>query len=297
MEGKEQTVKTKNKIVFIVLLFLFLCSASCPVLVKAQQNNPQVTANNMRNYAQTLISTYIQEVFQYFPNTTAYWTFYPSTFYNATTYVSSTKGAALLLQPSKMSGSYIKAINTTEPIEIAVFGGNPNLKAWIPIVGGDVTFSFLSEYIEEQPFIDLTSDYSSMIIQGVQLNRTDSQQYYYFVDIKASNSLNFWTTDVAEAEANQLLYDDAGQGFFNSSDYTQLVGIPECSSLLENLKANLTTNTPEQSLSEWQAVQKTAQQLDINDTLLNQLVGFVNAQTTGLLPTFPPKPHQHRTKH
>jgi hypothetical protein len=128
-----------------------------------------------------------------------------------------------------------------------------------------------------------------MIIQGVLLTRTNSQLYYYYVDIKASNSINFWTTDVAKAEANEVVYSDAGKDFFNSQDFILLVGIPELTSLLENIRSNF--SNPNYSLTQYEAdlrtVNETAEKLGVNSTLLNELIEFLNAQITGILPTFP----------
>jgi hypothetical protein len=59
---------------------------------------------------------------------------------------------------------------------------------------------------------------------------------------------------------------------------------------LQHIKDNL--NSPSYSSSEYlsdlQTVQDTAKKYAISSDILNELIGFVNAQSTGQLPTFPP---------
>ena len=79
----------------------------------------------MQAYAQTLISAYIQETNQYFPVTPTNLTFSSDATYNITFYSSSQDGAGLLFKPSTIQS--FETFNASDRIDIAIFGGDPNL--------------------------------------------------------------------------------------------------------------------------------------------------------------------------
>ena len=126
------------------------------------------------------------------------------------------------------------------------------------------------------------------MLRNLQIERANSIQTYYLLIIRASNLTSHWTTQTAVIEATALLKSDTGLSFVNSQYFIQLSAIPELTSLLENIKGNLTNPnyTSTEYLADLQKVQAIAKQYDVSNNILNELIQFVNAQATGVLPTF-----------
>lgn len=277
-----------RKLIVVVLILFWVLSFLN--FAKSQQATSQITSESIQTYAQTLINTYIQETNQYFPSHPANLTFNSNGSYDIKFYSSSQGGAALTIDLSTVQSFEI--INSSERIETALFGNSDwSLFPMFEGIGQEAMFSNFQAQPDNHPFVEFANSNSSLILHNILLNSTATYRDYYVAIIKASNSTSVWTSAIASVEANRLLEDDTGLLLIPIiiSDFNP---ISELTLMLENIKGNLTNSTYTSSdyLADLQKVQNLAKQYGVSSNTLNELIQFVNAQTTGLLPTIPPEP-------
>lgn len=248
----------------------------------------------MQTYAEAVITAYNENVSRYFPSSKGNFSFYSES-YSIKSFISY-NGAAIWFEPSLISS--FENHNLSERVE-SIFGGNfsrsPLFLApshHVMVIGGQFE-------LNGHPLIVL-SNISSVIFEDIYVNQTNTLQAYKCVIIKGSIETGYWTSDNATDDVRELLNSDAKHAFLTSEPINEEIreryAEPELLALARNIQyrlANDTSYMPSQFALDYKDLEYRATtkfHLPNPTGFLNELLNFLNAQTTGVLPTFPPEP-------
>lgn len=277
-------------IVTILAIFLLLQFAIQGI------NGEYTSTQNMKNYAQTVIDVVNQEVNTYFPSSKGSFTFYSNVPYSVKFYSSTQYGAALSFEPS--STPSFEIVNSSKRIELAVFGGNWNETA---LLGGDYITDFMlsGQTLTNWggPLLRLGNNSN-----GIVKNETINGVFYNLVIIKSSNDSSAWTPELAINDVKAIMNSDVEGSFVNSEAInSQIVARYSADTVLLNraryiqsqLLYNKSDYAPTQFFEDYKQLEDMARNqyhLPDPEGYLNELFKFVNAQLTGILPTYPLQP-------
>lgn len=262
-----------------------------------------VSPETMQTYAETLIAEYNSQINHYFPTMKNDFYFYSNSSYTIKSYISSQYGASLWIEPS--SAQFFENFNVSQSVETAVFGGDSSLFPLFAALGDHIMISGGFYELNGHPMVKL-SNVSSVIFENVTVIQPSFQQHYTFVLMKGNNQTSNWTSEMAKEDAGEILYIDMGVEFSVSEAVRQRYAEPELTALLQNIQSKL-KNDSSYTASDWLADMKNIENIAItkyhlsNPTeFINEMIAFLNAKTTGILPTWPqptpsPTPTQRRT--
>jgi hypothetical protein len=255
-----------------------------------QPSNQYISAESMQIYAQTVISTYNEYISHYFPSIAGNFSFYSTSHYRITSYISY-NGGALWFEPSNIQSS--ENFNLSNRIE-SIFGGDFSLFPMFsePANAHDVSIKGGTFELNNHPFLEL-GDNATIVLQDILVIQRNFTQSYTCVIMKASNETSRWTKSNAIADAGTILYNDAGDSFSTSEAVREYYAEPVLTALLESIQNKLANDTS-YTASEWLADLKNVENVATNtyhlanaNAFINGIIAFLNAKITGILPTFP----------
>jgi hypothetical protein len=141
------------------------------------------------------------------------------------------------------------------------------------------------------------SNISSVIFKDIRVNQTNFLQEYKCIIIKGSIEISYWTSDNATEDAGEIFYSDLRTAFSVSEEVRQRYAEPELTALLQNIINKLQNTSELYSASEWKAdiqniedIARTKYHISNPSEFINEIIAFLNARTTGVLPTIAPEP-------
>jgi hypothetical protein len=286
----------------LVTFFIILCLSATlisPNLVFPQntvqsQTQEYVSTESMQMYAETLIAEYDKNINQYFPTTKYNFSFFSDGSYSIKSFISSQYGAALWFEPSNVLSFENRYIS--EPVELALFGGNFSTWPLFFEPGHHVTINGGTYELNGHPLVQL-SNVSSVIFRNIFVIQPNFQRNYTCVIMKGNNETSNWTLDIAKEDAIEILYTDMRVEFPVSEEVRQRYAEPELTALLQKIIGKLQNTSQPYSASEWkqdmQNIENIARMkygLTEPTEFINGIIDFLNARTTGILPTLAPEP-------
>ncbi len=249
-----------------------------------------VSPETMQTYAETLIAEYNSQINQYFSTMKNDFYFYSNSSYTIKSYISSQYGASLWIEPSSVQS--FENFNVSQSVETAVFGGDSSVWPLFLEPGHHVIISNLSVELNGHPMVKL-SNISSMVFENVRVIQPSFQQHYTCVIMKGNNQTSNWTPEMAKEDAGEILYVDMGVEFSVSEEVRQRYAEPELTALLQNIQSKM-KNDSTYTASDWLADMKNIENIAITkyhltnpSEFINDIIAFLNAKTTGTLPTWP----------
>lgn len=187
------------------------------------QKEIYVSNDSMDLYAKTFISAYNQYLSFFLNSTYHYFWFYSNNSYEVNVVISSSHGAAIWLEPSKVLT--FTHTNTAERAEMALFKVSSH-SAFVKAEGSALIF--ITDSMASNAALALVDDNATVIVEDCQVNSIE----YHFAILKASNEISHWNTTTAYNDAKIVFDKDLYSALSNSEEVREHYAEPELNTLL-----------------------------------------------------------------
>lgn len=199
----------------------------------------------MQSYAEAFISDYNKDISYFNQSTWTYFPFYAQNF-SVTTYISSSFGSAIRMEPASNNETTFQNTNVTNRIEFALFGGysfpQPNLM-FNDTANGDNEIAELSAIANNASFVQLGSR-SSLLIEKIRVESVakgsladyaPADYIFHFAILKGNNLSESWTPKQAQIDESFLFRGDLAWALNKSNTVREIYAEPDLESMLESV--------------------------------------------------------------